>query len=207
MKDKSPVETAAAAKRENRNSPDLASNRRRQLVQGGLATGTTLTALSGPWTEPIVEKVLLPAHAQTTGDPSTSPACTDILVLPGTTLFCDDAAIERSTVYTFTFESGCLSVTTQRFSDGCGPGPEVLDAHISVCETVVPGDGMEIRYFGVVFDEFFFSNSCETPTTGETSPFHEFVVDGVLFVASWTITNSATPPSISMSEITVSPQS
>lgn len=43
---------------------------RRQLMTGGLALGATLPLLPSSWTRPVVQSVLLPAHAQTSADPS-----------------------------------------------------------------------------------------------------------------------------------------
>jgi len=67
------------------------------------ASGLTIPTV---WTVPLVESVLLPAHAQTTGEeepvsepPTTQPVCSTILTGSDYTISCSDAESYRQWFY------------------------------------------------------------------------------------------------------------
>jgi hypothetical protein len=64
-------------------SPEKRKTVRRLLTGGGIVTGAGLTG--GPWKKPLVDSVVLPAHAQTStapGTPSPTPGATPVTVAP-----------------------------------------------------------------------------------------------------------------------------
>lgn len=64
-------------------SPEKRKTVRRLLTGGGIITGAGLTG--GPWKKPLVDSVVLPAHAQTTaapGTPSPTPGATPVTLAP-----------------------------------------------------------------------------------------------------------------------------
>lgn len=91
----------------NRDGDDSSSTRRR-ILTGGIVTGLTLPVLPGKWSRPVVQSVLLPAHARTSPSP-----CLTTLDLPGCSVSCnDDDDIEvESTFQIAVSEEGCLLVT------------------------------------------------------------------------------------------------
>lgn len=82
----------------------------RRLFTGGLAVGATLPFMPGAWTRPLVQSVLLPAHAQT------SPISCSVQV--GCTVRC--GSVQSSAVLlTFVSAGDCVSVLD--------PSPSVAD--------------------------------------------------------------------------------
>jgi len=86
-------------------SPDHRSCTRRRLLAGGVVSAFTVPLLPDQWTHPVVQSVLLPAHAQT------SP-CETSLELPGCEVSCSDEIGEEFRRYLITVsDDGCLDFT------------------------------------------------------------------------------------------------
>ena len=75
------------------------NSRRRVLKSIAAGSGAVITGKSLPetWTRPVIDTVMLPAHATTTDDSgsagsavTTPPPCADSLVIPGDTVSCGD---------------------------------------------------------------------------------------------------------------------
>jgi len=64
---------------------------RRRLLTGGVLAGFSALSLPERWFRPVVESVLLPAHAQTS--PAESSACQLPLTLADRVVTCDDSAL------------------------------------------------------------------------------------------------------------------
>lgn len=109
MKNKQPP-----PRRDPGRSSSPASDRRRRLLTGVFVPGITWSLLPDKWSRPIVQSVLLPAHAQTSipDDPSFSP-CNDIVEIPGCTVTCGagEEPISDVTYYQVSVDAvGCLVV-------------------------------------------------------------------------------------------------
>lgn len=90
-----------------------ASYTRRQLLTRGVVTGFTLPLLPDRWTHPVVQSVLLPAHAQT------SPPCVTSLELLGCSVSCSDEAGEEWRRYLISInDDGCLEATEVSGGEG-----------------------------------------------------------------------------------------
>lgn len=60
------------SKKKIQSMSDTPSTLRRRLLTGGVAAGLSMPLIPTSWNRPVVESVLLPAHAQTSG-PSSGP--------------------------------------------------------------------------------------------------------------------------------------
>lgn len=88
----------------NRDSEDVSSTRRR-LLTGSVVTGLTLPVLPGKWSRPVVQSVLLPAHAQS------SPPCPTTATIEGCSFRCDDTSPHPDTRHRISVsEEGCIVV-------------------------------------------------------------------------------------------------
>lgn len=95
--------------------PGARSSTRRRLIQGSVLAGSALPFLPGRWSHPIVQSVVLPAHAQT------SPACDHELTLRSYTISCSDPPLDTNhaplALYTFHRDSNaCLTYDLETVS-------------------------------------------------------------------------------------------
>lgn len=180
---------------------------RRKLLKGTLIVGGAVVgakSLPESWSRPIVDAVMLPAHAQT------SPliednACSSSVTLPGCTFSCSDTSEDSdSKVYTFQFDGSCLTFTEEdvfassnsgsydpnQLGVRCGPGSG--DSILALWRTVEGGPTA--------------IQDCSDPDDGfESTTTRTMQVGGVDFDV--TATTSRTETTVAISEITVSPSS
>lgn len=162
------------------------SSARRLIVTGGALAGAGLL-LPERWTRPVVQSVLLPAHAQTT--PGTGQPCPPV-VIAGRQLSCDTQVAEFL-VATFSFDGECLSVATEVLFEG-PPLPQP--------------DQIRIQYSAATPDELFIQLNSATdirasevvecgqgaPSTTGAQLLPGITVNGTDFEASFTFSGDMT---------------
>lgn len=170
---------------------------RRRIVTGGVAAGAaSMLMVPGQWARPVVQAVVLPAHAQ-----MSSPTCT-ALVLDGCQVECGLGNLSMGTRYTFTLEDGCIAIAS---AEDTTETPTAADQLTILCSRVEV-DSVALLLAGEVHD---FTNSesgslnCGSPTTGTTDVDLSITVESVPFTATGTITSSE--DDIVVSNITVAP--
>ena len=96
-----------SVKKDKANPSENQSKLRRRLLTGGVAAGVTAPFIPSSWTRPLVESVLLPAHAQTSPD---DEGCRDD-VFPGCEICCTAGTGSQSTALVRLVED-CIEVTS-----------------------------------------------------------------------------------------------
>lgn len=170
---------------------------RRRAVKTGLAAGVTSLLLPGEWSRPIVQAILLPAHAQTS--PPTEPEPCE-LILEGCTAQCQDTATSE-TRYTLAREDGCPVITNIE-TTSVPPGTNQIlilcqfEHDVLVSGLIALPGGIQHQTFGVW--------RCGPDTaafTGDPHPTME--IEGVPHTVQFTIT--VDPGLVTVSQVVVTP--
>ncbi len=181
-------------------------SRRRLLATTG-ALGVITVQVPSKWSKPIVDTVILPAHAQTSAN------CQP-LVIPGTTISCSlpaTPATEIITRYTFSFVNGCLTYQAEASDDqglvgGLVPVITLTDSNVLIISELRDRwveDRTTIMMvtstgFSIMFQDCF---DPAEPTTNETLA---LTIEGVPCTASFTLSsNSGTEATVS--DIVIAP--
>ncbi len=76
----------------------------------GACTTTALVSVPELWVKPVVQSIIIPAHAQTsTDDSSTTTPCPDSVTIDGGTWYCSSA--DSFTTTSFGRSNGCIVVS------------------------------------------------------------------------------------------------
>jgi hypothetical protein len=158
-------------------------------------------AIPALWTAPVVQSVLLPAHAQTSGiEPS---ECLTSVQVPGCTARCSDADFVELLIFSVDVVDGCLVVQQESsFPDGISHFAYACDKE---------GDFIDVSLYGYNVNgsqtspsNEFIEQECSEGCT-EAAPFQTVIPFGdipaqVAFTLSRTCGND---PSLTISDIEV----
>lgn len=171
-------------------SPEDSSSLRRRILTGGVAAGLTSIFIPAHWTRPIVQAVILPAHAQTSpsGDASGDGGCRDD-VFPGLEVDVNgcSSSFESSVTGLISLEGGCISVATD--GNVCSeevPAPDLL--RVSICIAIGADVRVEVFFVSTSGDEsplFIFACGLDGAFNDEESG--PFLIGGDLFTAVYSI--------------------
>lgn len=181
------------------------TDKRHKAARRSLLIGTTaLPFVPTTWTAPVVQSVLLPAHAQTSPDGDSVAACSLTDIIPGQEFACADE--EFCVAYSYTLEEGCL---IRNPVDCNGPSENVVIIRASYEEGEGNRQELTICLSG---DPLVGSTSCQfqycddDPSDNDQFPVEvQLTIDGVPYNASGTLGRTEVPPSVFISDITVAP--
>ncbi|MDZ7842398.1 MAG: hypothetical protein U5R46_16485 [Gammaproteobacteria bacterium] len=166
-----------------------------------LASTMALPFVPATWTAPIVQSVLLPAHAQT------SPSCPASDVIPGREFTCEDS--NTCVQFRYSLEEGCLV----REDGSCtAPSPEASGVRMEFTNEEPAANFTNLLEIEISTDSGNESTSiaCDaTGVDGTESSEHQLGLDveGVPYVATFIIGSRDEPDLVSVfvSDITVAP--
>ncbi len=189
------------------NKPPLPTRRRflNKATYGACAT-TVLVSVPELWVKPVVQSIIIPAHAQTsTDDSSTTTPCSDSVTIEGGTWDCDSA--DSFTTTSFGRSNGCIVVSnTEDHSSYITPASHQL--------IVGRGTG-NIGTFAVTLasstQDAEESHSCRFPNANPYSYSYGWYVgnikvEGYSYVANFSWTIVAASDSTTISEIVLTPE-
>lgn len=166
------------------------SSARRRIVTGGVVAGTTSVLLPVQWLPPVVQAVILPAHAVT------SPQACTPLTLNGCQANCADDPKFVGTRYTFEIVDGCIIATQEETTQG----PQAEDQLRIICRV----EGEVAKQLTLIVEVVgsplaVGTQQCDNPASPHEVPFAlDLTVATLPFIATGTIT-------VATDEIVVSP--
>lgn len=182
----------------DRTSPD---NRHRTTRRGLLVATTAVPFLPATWTAPVVQSVLLPAHAQISGPPDVEE-CLVTDVIPRREFECSDS--ETCEQFSYSLEGGCL-VRTEEPCTGTEPAAGALQIVWRPGTSESPG--VELGVLVQVAAEPVGVGECDSGGASTTpTQFRTITISGEQYQVSFTVGRTGDdPPTFFVSDITVAP--
>ncbi len=171
----------------------------------GACTTTVLVSVPELWVKPVVQSIIIPAHAQTTTDDSsttnTTP-CSDSVTIDGGTWDC--GSTDSFTTTTFGRSNGCIVVSnTEDHSSYIAPASHQL----IVGRETTPLNTFTVLIASSTFDDGQ-TQSCIDGWPDSYNAYVYIEVEGYSYVANYTWTVTAptpTTPSTTISDIVLTP--
>ncbi len=168
-----------------------------KATYGACAT-TALVSVPELWVKPVVQSIILPAHAQTTTDDSTT-SCTDSITISGSTWSCADSSSFTTT--TFGRSNGCIVVSdTETHTSYIAPAANqiIFGKDPTVNDTF-------IIHVDTDYELHSESQDCLQPSSISFHGSHLIFVEGSVYRVDYTGTRASAPSSITVSDIVVMP--
>ncbi len=177
------------------------------LTVGGAVAG--VSNMPKRWAKPVVDLIILPAHAQTTqgqtSPATTSPApttCSDTVTVPGGSRSCPDSTLSFYTTYTFFLSNDCIRLRSATDVDSVQTTPGL--------DQILVGSELTNGWSQFVVETRTYERRRGMRCAGPFDSVFPIVVGGIevsgrQYEASWTWTTVNSPASIRLSEIVITP--